>query len=187
MSKANDGQDQEQLHKALTHGLRVKILRALQRRGTCSPIAFSESTKDTDEEVGLNLVAYHFRVLEKAGAIELADKVQRRGATEHVYRINPESPILDLLRAAELLTAIEEWSPEREDADYPVAILPVDVDQQGQTDLDRLMDGVRSSLKDLAQECRRRLAGSTDPPIRMRVGLATYRPDSNGTPPPVAG
>ena len=187
MPKSNEGQDRQKLHKVLTHPLRARILRALHSLGTCSPNAFSESTKGTDQEVSLNLVAYHFRVLAKADAIELVDTIQRRGATEHIYRIHPKSPVLDLLRATELLTAIEEWSPEREstDAGHPVAILPVEVDRQGQTELDRLMDGMRSSLKELAQECRRRLAGSDDSPIEMRVGLATYRPDSNGTPPPV--
>jgi hypothetical protein len=189
MPKSNDGQDREKLHKVFTHALRVKILRTLQNLGTCSPNVFSEGTKGTEEEVDLNTVAYHFRVLAKANAIELVDKVQRRGATEHVYRINLESPVLDLLRAGELLTAIEEWSPEREQADagHPVAILPVDVDRQGQTELDRLMDGMRSSVKELARECRRRLTGSETPPIKMRVGLATYRPDSNGAPPPEIG
>ncbi|HET7417284.1 MAG TPA: hypothetical protein VFJ61_06645 [Solirubrobacterales bacterium] len=39
------------------------------------------------EEVGcsLGVASYHFRQLQKAGCIEIAETLQRRGATEHMY------------------------------------------------------------------------------------------------------
>jgi hypothetical protein len=39
-----------------------------------------------NKQHALSQVAYHFRVLEKAGCLELAEINQRRGASEHVYR-----------------------------------------------------------------------------------------------------
>jgi len=135
----------------------------------------------------VNLVAYHFRFLEGCAAIELSDKVPRRGATEHIFRITPGSPVLDLLRAGELLAAVEAWSPDRDPGEDkgPVSITPVDVDQQGRAELDRLLDGMRASLRELTSTCRRRLAESNAQPIAIRIGLATFQPGSNVSPPPV--
>ncbi|MFL5873124.1 MAG: ArsR/SmtB family transcription factor [Solirubrobacterales bacterium] len=67
--------------KVLSHPLRFRILNDMNtplRR--LSPSQFSE-------EIGESLgnVSYHFRVLQRAGCIEIVDTIQRRGATEHVY------------------------------------------------------------------------------------------------------
>jgi hypothetical protein len=46
------------------------------------------SPSEYSEEIGeaLGNVSYHFRILHRAGCIEIVDTFQRRGATEHVYR-----------------------------------------------------------------------------------------------------
>jgi predicted transcriptional regulator len=64
-----------------THDIRIQILALMRGK---MPIA---SPKKLSDEIGasLNLVAYHVRVLEKQGWIELFDTAQRRGATEHFY------------------------------------------------------------------------------------------------------
>jgi hypothetical protein len=103
MAKKENDKKKTGLHKVLTHPVRGAILEALRVEGTSSPVRFSRSTKGTSNEVGLNLAAYHFRVLAKYDVIELLKKIRRRGAKEHVYRINPESAVPDLLHATELL------------------------------------------------------------------------------------
>jgi hypothetical protein len=39
------------------------------------------------ENVSLNLVSHHIKVLRELGCIELVETVQKRGATEHIYRV----------------------------------------------------------------------------------------------------
>jgi DNA-binding transcriptional ArsR family regulator len=67
------------LLKATGHPLRFRLLLAFNER-KASP---NELAKALEEPLGN--VAYHTRVLLDAGAIELVDTAQRRGATEHYY------------------------------------------------------------------------------------------------------
>lgn len=66
--------------KVLSHPLRFEILTRLNER-TYSPKELAGLTGHA-----LGKVAYHVRVLEDLGCIELVDTAQRRGATEHYYR-----------------------------------------------------------------------------------------------------
>jgi hypothetical protein len=68
--------------KALSHPLRGGILRLLRRDASLSPVA---AARELGQPVGT--IAYHFRQLHKLGFIEICDEIQRRGATEHVYRL----------------------------------------------------------------------------------------------------
>jgi DNA-binding transcriptional ArsR family regulator len=76
---------------ALKHPIRVRILEVLCE-GDISPIQFLHqgmlppSVKFEDEQNAVSSVSYHFKVLMRAGCIELAETRQRRGATEHIYR-----------------------------------------------------------------------------------------------------
>jgi DNA-binding transcriptional ArsR family regulator len=82
--------------KALSHPLRGNILRLMRRDGTLSPIAVS---REIGQSVGT--IAYHFRQLHKLGYIEVCDERQRRGATEHVYRLTAaSSPAADSTNAS---------------------------------------------------------------------------------------
>ena len=68
--------------KVLTHPARMRAIALLRRDGRLSP-------SDACAKLGLSLgvMAYHFRVLQRAHVIELCDTAQRRGATEHYYRL----------------------------------------------------------------------------------------------------
>lgn len=68
------------VHKALAHPLRARLFAAF-RRGEASP---SELAGDFGEPLGN--VAYHVRMLETLGCIELVRTTPRRGALEHYYR-----------------------------------------------------------------------------------------------------
>lgn len=65
--------------KALSHPLRVEILRALDA-GEVSPAEIARSLGRP-----LGTVSYHFKLLEDLGLIELARTTPRRGAVEHHY------------------------------------------------------------------------------------------------------
>lgn len=75
--------------KALTHPLRVEILRALEER-VASP-------SELAEEIGAPLgnVSYHVRQLHALGLIKLVKKTPRRGAIEHHYKALARAPISD--------------------------------------------------------------------------------------------
>ena len=75
--------------KALTHPLRVQILRALEER-TASP-------SELADEIGAPLgnVSYHVRQLHSLGLIKLVKKTPRRGAIEHHYKALVQPPISD--------------------------------------------------------------------------------------------
>jgi DNA-binding transcriptional ArsR family regulator len=75
--------------KALTHPLRIQILRALEER-VASP-------SELADEIGAPLgnVSYHVRQLHSLGLIKLVKKTPRRGAIEHHYKALARAPISD--------------------------------------------------------------------------------------------
>jgi DNA-binding transcriptional ArsR family regulator len=66
--------------KAISHPIRIEILRILSNR-VASP---NEIAKELGES--LSNVSYHFKDLREEGCIELVDTQPRRGAVEHYYR-----------------------------------------------------------------------------------------------------
>jgi DNA-binding transcriptional ArsR family regulator len=68
------------LTKALSNEVRARALELLAE-GAQSPKLIA-----AELELDLRSVAYHVRVLEKLGCIELVETLPRRGAVEHVYR-----------------------------------------------------------------------------------------------------
>lgn len=71
----------ERLAKALSHRLRVQILRQLDEAGEASP---KELAHALGEPVGN--VSYHVRILRDYGCVELVRTEPRRGALAHFYR-----------------------------------------------------------------------------------------------------
>jgi predicted transcriptional regulator len=71
----------QQLAKALSHSTRAQVL-AVMAEGKASP-------KQVAERLGQDLrgVAYHVRVLQRLGCVELVETRQRRGAVEHFYEV----------------------------------------------------------------------------------------------------
>jgi DNA-binding transcriptional ArsR family regulator len=69
--------------KAMSHPTRAQIMRLLRRHGQLSP---AQAARELDGQP-LGHVAYHFRRLEKLGLIEVCQKIPRRGAIEHIYRL----------------------------------------------------------------------------------------------------
>jgi DNA-binding transcriptional ArsR family regulator len=88
-TKQTSGASQPQVFKALSHPLRHRLLAAMSER-EASP---SELAAELGEPLGN--VAYHVRMLETLGCIELVRTTPRRGALEHHYRAIVRATISD--------------------------------------------------------------------------------------------
>lgn len=83
------GIDDPRYIKALSHPLRLRIL-ALLEEMQASPVQLADHLDAT-----LGTVAYHVRMLERLGLVELVATHQRRGATEHVFAARPHPRVSD--------------------------------------------------------------------------------------------
>lgn len=88
-TKQKGAGSQPQVFKALAHPLRHRLLAAMSER-EASP---SELATELGEPLGN--VAYHVRMLETLGCIELVRTTPRRGALEHHYRAIVRAAISD--------------------------------------------------------------------------------------------
>ena len=171
---------------ALMHPLRVEILQVLNER-EASP----------NEMMGLlgqplGNVAYHSRVLEKCGCIEIVRTAQRRGATEHFFRAVPRSYIghqdwrkvprsvrtgvsgasfesflnrvIDALRAGTI--------DDRDDT--TLSWMSLAVDEVGWAQTAAVLDEARVRLQAVHEQSRKRLAMSGEEATAMIVGLAAF-------------
>lgn len=71
--------------KAMSHPTRGVIIRLLREHGPLSPIQAIRLLEGSTTSLGS--MGYHFRQLEKLELIEIAQRIPRRGAIEHVYRL----------------------------------------------------------------------------------------------------
>jgi DNA-binding transcriptional ArsR family regulator len=69
--------------KALSHPLRIEVLRALRERPAISAVEYSRESRQP-----LGNVSYHVRALLSAGVIAEDELVPRRGAVEHRYSLS---------------------------------------------------------------------------------------------------
>jgi DNA-binding transcriptional ArsR family regulator len=86
--------------KALSHPLRIELLRTLRGRAQLSPVEYARESSEP-----LGNISYHVTVLREAGVIAVADTIARRGAMEHRYalkgrRAKTALAVLDLLGEA---------------------------------------------------------------------------------------
>lgn len=80
----------DRLAMVIAHFLRLRIWIGITEIGPVSPNELSEILGEDLQDV-----SYHTRVLAKYDCIELAYTKQRRGATEHFYRVTERSVLSD--------------------------------------------------------------------------------------------
>jgi DNA-binding transcriptional ArsR family regulator len=95
-----DDREAAAVAKALSHPLRLAILREVRDRRSLSPAGYA---RETGEPLGN--VSYHVAVLREAGVLEVTDTARRRGALEHFHSLTgPRAGIalgvMDLLGTA---------------------------------------------------------------------------------------
>jgi DNA-binding transcriptional ArsR family regulator len=155
--------------KVLAHPLRSRILAALEGR-SASPTALAD---ELDAPIGV--VAYHVRRLHKLGFLELVDRVQRRGAIEHLYAARSR-PLISDDSWASLPTVVKEAtinSALRQIGSYVTAAAavggfddpethltrsPVTVDEQGWHELARRLEALTEEVRQIEADSRQRLA-----------------------------
>jgi DNA-binding transcriptional ArsR family regulator len=95
-----DDREAAAVGKALSHPLRLAILREVRDQRQLSPSAYARQSGEP-----LGNVSYHVTALREAGVLEVTDTAKRRGALEHFYSLTgPRAGIaltvLDLLGTA---------------------------------------------------------------------------------------
>ena len=75
--------DWKRVAETALHPTQVEILEAMAACDRLSPIQFCSKNGHV-----IGQAAYHFRALRKVGLLEPAGTRQRRGASEHYYRLS---------------------------------------------------------------------------------------------------
>lgn len=180
------------LAKALANSLRVEILAVLSHR-RISPVEFTRQYGGR-----LSKVSYHFKVLEECNCIELAEKVPRRGAMEHIYR-SAKRPLLGdsdwsqlpksvqagvsgailqtlVVRAG---SAIEEGTFDAR-SDRHFTWTPLSVDEQGWRELMAILKSALAQAIEVEERSGTRIAKSGEPAIATTVAFAGFESPPEG-------
>jgi DNA-binding transcriptional ArsR family regulator len=183
----------QNLVKALAHPMRVRILEALQGR-VASPTELAREFRES-----LGVVAYHTNTLVDVDCIEQVHTRPRRGTIEHFYTARPRSFIghqdwrdvpvsvrggvtVEALRAffAKVGAALDaDTIDSREDTILHWA--SISVDEEGRTEIARILDATLVEMAKAAGRSRERL-GDADG-IPLVTGLASFE----AAPGPVLG
>ncbi len=174
------------LIRALSHPHRVHALHVLNLR-TASP---SELAKELGEDS--SLVAYHVRELAKAGFIELVDKRQVRGATEHFYRATERAffseeewlqvppamqraiVAMQLRETGKLLSeSVNDGTFERR-GDRHHSLHEGAVDEQGWQETMAILEDAMHRIMEAQAQARERLAATDAPRVPLVVSLIGF-------------
>jgi DNA-binding transcriptional ArsR family regulator len=180
------------LVRALAHPLRVQILEVLNER--------EASPNELMELLGYPLgnVAYHARVLEKCGCIELVRTERRRGAVEHYFRAKPRSyighqdwrkvprSVRNEVSGASLeafvdraIDALEAGTiDDREDTTLSWTTMAVD--EQGWSQATEVLEEAMARLQAVHEQSRARLEISGEEAMPIITGVAAFEAARSG-------
>jgi predicted transcriptional regulator len=178
--------------KALSHPLRFSALNILSTR-VASP-------NEIGLELGIdvNKIAYHVRVLNKYGCIELVDTKQRRGATEHFYRATKRAVITDeewarvptsfkdeitishLRVTGEAITASLAAGVFNVRDDFRQGWVPMEVDEQGWAESMKVLADAEERLLAIRAVSRERLEEGDEGAIPMGALLMGFETAPKG-------
>lgn len=178
-----------EMAKVLSHPIRFAILNDMN-----TPVRrLSPSEFSNERGKSLGIVSYHFRVLQKAGCIEVVDTVQRRGATEHIYEpvkramawknewVNLGPFVRQSVAASALGNAVKQVGraidkgtfDRREDSHLSHDTLWID--EQGWTEIHTMFQRHLEDLLMTTQRIRERLEGDPDlPRFLVTYFMATF-------------
>lgn len=181
--------------KAVAHPLRVRILALLKDR--------QMSPKELSERFGVTLgaMAYHVRLLNKLGLIELMATKQRRGATEHYYRAleHPRfsdaawerlEPIAKQRLLSAMLRQIGEYTNtaaaaggfDRADAHFTRTAMKLD--ERGWSDLAKATKKWLEQAGRIEEASAKRLARSGETPLDVGLVMLLFEAVPLGADPP---
>jgi DNA-binding transcriptional ArsR family regulator len=178
----------QRLLKAMAHPTRQFILHVLSE-GPSSPVRIQ---RRMDDDVSLNLVSHHIKVLRELGCVELIDTVQRRGATEHIYRatartmftaeeweqleVKDRFPLTaDILRMISEDTSrsmVEGRIEER--TDNHISRSPIELDEEGWSEVVGSLKRTLDEVLDAHSRSAERSQQSGEPLMSARVVLMQF-------------
>ena len=178
------------LVRAISHPLRIEILQVLNER-EASPNDMAALLRSP-----LGNVAYHTRVLEKCGCVEVVRTERRRGAVEHYFRAVPRSYIghqdwrkvprsvrggitsaaMDSF-LARLAAACEAGTVDGRE-DTTLSWMSVAVDEEGRDEVTEILREAVARLNRVQKRSLERSARSGEDVISIIIGLAAF--DSAG-------
>lgn len=187
MAKQGPALIDPRLAKAHEHPIRIEILRLLQEEPS-GPARLSRRM----ENVSLNLVSHHIKVLHEAGCIELVETVEKRGATEHIYRateprfisaaewreMSPRmrqpitSTILRLISAdtaRSLAAGMFDEEPERH-----LSRSSLRLDMEGWMEVVETLRRTLDEIFEVKEKSAKRLAESGEDPLAARVAIMQF-------------
>jgi DNA-binding transcriptional ArsR family regulator len=174
------------LVKAISHPDRLLALHELNKR-VASPTDLAQALG-----VEVNYIAYHVRVLEKYGCIELVDTKPRRGATEHFYRATKRAHFRDeewlkvpaSLREPWIITALEVMGQDISDSlahgefeahpDRHCSHTAGIVDEQGWGEVQDLLTETLERYFDIQAGSNERLVEGDGEAIPMAVSMVGF-------------
>ena len=176
----------QQLAKALAHPLRVRILTSLHR-GISSP---NQLAQELDEPLGN--VSYHVKTLLEYDCVELVKTEPRRGAVEHFYRATEraffsdadwakipasarkgiEGVILESI-GQDATAALTEGTIDAR-TDSHISRTPLNLDEQGWTELAKLLGDTLESAMKIGEESASRLADENADGIPTSLSLLHF-------------
>jgi DNA-binding transcriptional ArsR family regulator len=182
----------EHRFEVLHHPWRIRILDVLAER-SMSVAGFVDEglipeLARMDRHLAISKLAYHFRVLRQAGALEVVEQNPRRGSTELVCRATarvrfsddewaklsqPERAALSQFVLHELIARAE--SAVQRDTfdsrpDRHLSWLAMEVDERGWLELADVMNGVLDAVSAIDRDSKERLQASGEKPIRATWG-----------------
>jgi hypothetical protein len=178
----------------LSHSIRVRILEILNEH-PMSPVQFVNeglAPGFKSKQHALSQVSYHFRILEKAGCIELVEINQRRGASEHVYRgrsrvffTDKEFQRMSAKERAKLTRAATQGLMARTEGaiasgtfdsrtDRHLSWVAMELDERGWKELMTALRGCYSEVDRIHKDAQDRLAGSGDEVIPVTAALLGF-------------
>ncbi len=186
------------LSQPISHPLRVRVLEVANERDISPSDFISQGFVPPDIAEGrdfqniLSMVAYHFRGLLAAGAIEIVDLGQVRGATEHFYRgkavayfTDEQWAALPVERRVEISRVMYQGMVARIESamlagtfekrsDRVLYWDPLFLDEQGWTEFHDIMAACIARVADVKVSSRNRLKESDEEPIPATFGMVGF-------------
>jgi DNA-binding transcriptional ArsR family regulator len=181
-----------QRFELLNHPWRVRILDVLVERNMSVSQFVDEGLipelAPMDRHLAISKLAYHFRVLRNAGALEVIEEHSRRGSTELVCRASVRAHFPDEQwkkmpqheRRAISQIVLHAFFARAECAvqhdtfdsrpDRHLSWLAVEVDEQGWSEIASVLNGVLDTVTAIQRESKGRLETSGEKPIRATWG-----------------
>lgn len=184
--------EQKQRIEVLHHPWRTRILEVLNERDMSVSQFVDEGLIDDlagrPRDRAISALAYHFRALREAGAIEVVEQNPRRGSTELVCRACARALVTDRewvrlplhKRRALSRVMLDSLIARAESAvrygtfdsrlDRHLAWLAMEVDEQGWSELAAMLNGMLDTVTAIHRESKERLETSGEQPIRATWG-----------------